>query len=294
MIFLAGNPVLLPKVLYLWYMGLIRNMCAFFDFFKHLFSDKNGIEDSGALSGSTVESADTEDIQITENDNNNTVEITGPAENGHTVMKPIYNTVILLDNGHAKSTPGKRSPRDDSMPRFFEYEFNRDIVRRIAEKLDRIGIKYEILVPEVENDISLTSRAARANKMCNKYGKDNCLFLSIHANAAGDGNRWMTAKGWCCYTSKGETAADPCAELFMREAEKVLVPMGRTIRKYSQKKYSWEENFTVLTKTLCRAILTENLFYDNREEVKFLQSEEGRDAIAQIHVNAILKIENPD
>jgi N-acetylmuramoyl-L-alanine amidase len=47
-------------------------------------------------------------------------------------------------------------------------------------------------------------------------------------------------------------------------------------------------------KTKCPAILTENLFYDNKDEVKFLQSEEGREAIAQIHVNAILKIENPD
>lgn len=205
-----------------------------------------------------------------------------------------YKKVVLLDNGHAKSTPGKRSPKLADGSQFFEYEFNRDIVRRIAEKLDRLGIKYEVLVPEVENDISLTSRAARANKFCDKYGVENCVFLSVHANAAGKGTDWMTAKGWCCYTSKGETASDPLAEMFMREAEKVLSPLGWTVRKWSSAKYSWEANYTVLVKTKCPAILTENMFYDNKEEVKFLMSEEGREAIAQIHVNAILKMENPD
>ena len=202
-----------------------------------------------------------------------------------------YKIVVLLDNGHAKSTPGKRSPKLADGTQFFEYEFNRDIVRRIAEKLDRLGIRYEILVPEVENDISLTSRAARANMYCERYGANNCVFISVHANAAGKGTDWMTAKGWCCYTSRGETASDPIAEMFMREAEKVLTPLGWTIRKWSSVKYSWEDNFTVLVKTKCPAILTENMFYD---EVKFLMSEDGRDAIAQIHVNAILKIENPD
>lgn len=209
-------------------------------------------------------------------------------------VQKTYKYTILLDNGHASSTPGKRSPKEDGMEQFFEYEFNRDIVKRIARELDKIGIRYEILVPEMSTDVPLTTRAERANNFCKEYGNENCIFLSIHANAAGKGDRWMIAKGWSCYTSKGETASDPYAEIFMREAEKVLVPLGRTIRKYSQKKYSWEDNFTVLVKTKCPAILTENLFYDNKDEVKFLQSEEGREAIAQIHINAILKIENPD
>ena len=207
-------------------------------------------------------------------------------------MAKIYNKVILLDNGHASSTPGKRSPVLEDGRQFFEYEFNRDVVRRIADKLSALGIKYEILVPEVEKDVYLTERANRANKFVEKYGINNCLFLSIHSNAAGHGDKWMTAKGWCCYTSKGETKSDEYAEIFMREAEKVLVPEGLTIRKYSSKKYSWEDNFTVLVKTKCHAVLTESLFYDNKEEVKYLLSDAGRDKIAELHVNAILQIEN--
>ena len=173
---------------------------------------------------------------------------------------------------------------------FFEYEFNRDVVKRIAKKLDAINFPYEIITPEVDYDVPLRTRAQRANKFCNEYGADNCIFISVHANAAGSGG-WKTAKGFCCYTSKGETTSDEYAELFMKEAESTLKPFGKTIRKYSSKKYSWEENFTVLVLAKCPAILTENLFYDNKEEVKFLLSDEGREAIAQYHVNTILKIE---
>lgn len=222
-------------------------------------------------------------------------EASGETEYNEETEKPMekkeYRIKVLLDNGHASTTPGKRSPKEEGIAQFFEYEFNRDIVRRIAEKFDAIGIKYEILVPEVDVDVPLKTRAARANKFCDEYGTENCLFISVHSNAAGKGDKWMTAKGWCCYTSKGETASDPYAEIFMKEAEKVLLPLGKTVRKYSQKKYSWEDNFTVLTKTKCSAILTENLFYDNKEEVAFLQTEEGRNAIAQIHVNAVIEIE---
>lgn len=105
------------------------------------------------------------------------------------------NMVILLDNGHAKSTPGKRSPKFEDGSQFFEYEFNRDIVKRIASELSKAGIKYHILVPEITSDISLSTRAARANKYCNQYGKDNCLFISIHVNAAGSGSTWMNGRG---------------------------------------------------------------------------------------------------
>ena len=203
-----------------------------------------------------------------------------------------WKYVILLDNGHASTTPGKRSPLDKEIPQFFEYEFNRDIVRRLCDKLDDWGMKFEVIVPEKDVDVSLSTRASRANKLCNLYGVENCIFLSIHANAAGSGKEWMNARGWCCYTSKGETESDVYAEMFMREAKKVLEPYGMTIRKYSSHKFSWEDNFTVLVKTRCPAILTENLFYDNKDEVKFLQSEEGREAIVRIHMNAILNIQN--
>ena len=247
-------------------------------------------------------------IEIVENDGEDApVDIVDPVDEpedvdegeGPEIIIPVapepdrkWKYAFLLDNGHAASTPGKRSPKESNGKQFFEYEFNRDIVKRLSVKLDEMRIPHEIIVPETEVDVPLSVRAARANALCDKYGRDRTILISVHANAAGKGDKWMTAKGWCCYTSKGETASDTYAEMFMREAEKVLAPMGFIIRKYSQKKYSWEENYTILVKTVCPAILTENLFYDNRDEVRFLQSEIGREAITQIHFNTIMQIEN--
>jgi N-acetylmuramoyl-L-alanine amidase len=51
----------------------------------------------------------------------------------------------------------------------------------------------------------------------------------------------------------------------------------------------WESNFTVLKKTVCPAILTENLFMTNKDDVRFLMSKEGFDAIVNLHLKAIKK-----
>ena len=48
-----------------------------------------------------------------------------------------------------------------------------------------------------------------------------------------------------------------------------------------------ESNFTVIYRTKCPACLTENLFQDNREDVAYLLSPEGKEAIISLHVEGI-------
>ena len=48
-------------------------------------------------------------------------------------------------------------------------------------------------------------------------------------------------------------------------------------------------NFYILKHTKCPAVLTENLFQDNREDVDFLLSEEGKQTMVSLHVDAIMK-----
>ena len=50
-----------------------------------------------------------------------------------------------------------------------------------------------------------------------------------------------------------------------------------------------EESFYILKHTVCPAVLTENLFQDNKEDVAFLLSPEGKKVIADIHVKGICK-----
>ena len=204
--------------------------------------------------------------------------------------KTYKNMVILLDNGHASTTAGKRSPVLPDGTQFFEYEFNRDIVKRIAKKLAKLGIEFRILVPEIDVDVPLSERAARANKYCAEYGAGNCFFISVHANAGSNG-KWQKGRGWSVYTTKGDTNSDKYATILYEEAEKLLPGCGMTLRKdISDGDPDFEENFTVIYKTKCPAVLTENLFMDNMTDVLFLMSEGGREIIADIHVNAIKRI----
>jgi len=222
--------------------------------------------------------------------------ITGTPENT-TEMKTYENSklVVLLDNGHAKSTPGKRSPVLPNGERFYEYEFNRDVVQRIARGLDKLHIKYHILVPELEKDISLTERANRTNAYCEKYGTKNCFFISVHSNALGDGATWKDAGKWSVWTTVGVTKSDEYAKIFYNVAEEYLKPYGfgcrdGLVQGNGNSGPDYESNFTVIYKARCPAILTENLFYTNKRECEFLMSDIGRQVIADIHIEAIRRI----
>lgn len=49
-----------------------------------------------------------------------------------------------------------------------------------------------------------------------------------------------------------------------------------------------EQPFFILKHTYCAAVLTENLFMDNREDCAFLLSDAGRKAIIGLHVDGIV------
>ena len=189
--------------------------------------------------------------------------------------------IILLDNGHGFDTPGKCSP--DGF--FREYAYNRYLAFRIREQLSALGLDARLLVPERE-DISLSERCRRANKICERFGSDQVILVSIHVNAAGNGQHWMEARGWSCYTSRGNTAADALATA-LYEAAKTHLPGHRLRTDYTDGDPDLEENFYILRHTSCPAVLTENLFMDNRDDVAFLESADGSQAIVDLHVEGI-------
>jgi N-acetylmuramoyl-L-alanine amidase len=51
-----------------------------------------------------------------------------------------------------------------------------------------------------------------------------------------------------------------------------------------------EANFYILRNTFCPAVLTENLFMDTERDCRFIMSESGRDAIAKLHFDGIIKV----
>ena len=208
--------------------------------------------------------------------------------------------LILIDNGHGHNTPGKRSPDG----KFLEYAYTREIATRIVADLKDRGYNAQLLVPEPE-DIPLSERVRRINAACLSHqsspaphqssparpgisptGHPNVILISIHVNAAGNGSKWMTATGWSCYTSKGQTQSDKLAE-YLYEAAIKNFPDRRIRTDYSDNDPDWEENFYILRHSLCPAVLTENFFMDNHSDLEYLQSRSGKQAIIDTHVEGI-------
>ena len=124
--------------------------------------------------------------------------------------------IILLDAGHGIETPGKCSP-DKKLK---EYKYCREIMDAVYDEFDKIG--YTVYkIPENEQDMSLSRRCVKVNNICSKFGSNNCLLVSIHCNAAGDGSNWMSGTGFEVWTSKGKTKSDILAECFYNNAQKI-------------------------------------------------------------------------
>lgn len=186
---------------------------------------------------------------------------------------------ILLDAGHGIDTPGKRSP-DGA---FREYLWNREVSELAYELLSEYGFDVDQVVTET-NDIPLKTRVRRVNEVCSLHGSQNVLLISIHSNAAGNGEDWMNAQGWSAYTTKGKTKSDAAAMCLYDAFEEEF--KDRKIRRdLSDGDPDWEEDFYIIKKTSCPAVLLENFFYDNKEECLFLLLEQTKRRVAK----AILK-----
>lgn len=189
-----------------------------------------------------------------------------------------------MDYGHSKVDPlnGKHSP-DKS---FYEWEFNRKLGRMITARLRSQNINVIEIVSESEDEatVTISQRAQRANELCAKYGTANCMYISIHANAAGNGN-WMGARGWSVFVSKNSSAA---SRTLANDIFNAVRDAGFKMRQPMPSQKYWTENFTVLYKTNCKAVLTENLFYDNKEDLALLKDEETIRELCDAHVKGIM------
>ena len=225
--------------------------------------------------------------------------------------------VVVLGTAHLGSTPGKQSPDG----RLRECVYSRQIVSAVKARLEaygcRVVVDYEPLEPKpewaaarkkagygAEQAKELSFRVQRVNALCRQHGSDRCLYVSIHLNAAANGE-WKKAGGWCAYTTPGKTGADRLAECLYDAAAanlagySAIVALARLQGEYTGRQTAirtnmsdgdrdMEASFYVLKHTLCPAVLTENLFQDNRSDVDFLLSDEGRHAIERTHVEGII------
>lgn len=196
--------------------------------------------------------------------------------------------IILLDNGHGIDTPGKCSPVWPDGTQLREWAYTRRVVKAIQERLLEQGVNVRIITPE-DQDVPLKMRVDRINSIAKMHGASSCLLISVHLNASKETNQ---ARGWEIHTSKGTTASDRYADVFWDEANKIVGRTSRMRGDYSDGDRDWDTNFYILSKSICPAVLTENLFMNHETDCRYLMSDQGFRSIVDIHVNAITNILN--
>ena len=179
--------------------------------------------------------------------------------------------LVCIDPGHAKNTSGKRSP--DGTLR--EYEFNRDVAKRLKAILERHGVQA-IFSCNVESDFdaSLASRC----KIANESGAD--AFVSIHANAHGDGSEWTNGQGWEAFYHNGSAEGKKLAEAIKKESIPSLGLKDRGLK---------TNGLYVTKNTNMPAVLIEHGFFTNKEECEKLKSPAFRESCAVANAKGILK-----
>ena len=215
----------------------------------------------------------------------------------------------LLDPGHGGfidgvyQTAGKRSPEFADGSRLYEGEFNRDVVARIMDLCSgRWGANGELKEPlkrkkgysrhavdainlvDTEKDTPLRVRVNSANSI--HAEKKNCIYVSVHANAFGNGRAFNNAKGTCTFYHYKSSKGEILATSLQRWLSDLTPFRDRGIRSND----TWA-NFYVLRKTHMPAVLSENGFMTDYEDATALLDPGVRRQVAAAHWSMILEIE---
>lgn len=189
---------------------------------------------------------------------------------------------ILIDNGHGENTAGKRSPDGELR----EYKWAREMAAALESILKASGYDAERIVTE-ETDISLRMRCKRVNALCSKLGTKNVLLVSIHNDAAGDGSAWHAARGLTVRVSLNASAQSKRLAACIYDRAIAAGELVTGDRKMGGAKYV-AQDLAICRDTNCPAVLVENLFQDNKEDVRYLLSVEGRNTLLGVMYNGIV------
>jgi len=195
--------------------------------------------------------------------------------------------VWILDSGHGKNTPGKRSPVWNDCSILMEWAFNREMSELIHKIGRENGLRVHLLVQEDE-DIALNLRVDRQKNLSNLIKNDHkTVLISNHANAADV----ESASGIEVFTSVGETESDKVADLVLIELFKAFPDVRKRIDT-TDGDMDKEAHFYILKHTSCPAILIEYGFMTNELECKRLMDSNFRETAALAVVDAMMKYED--
>lgn len=179
----------------------------------------------------------------------------GVSKEGRYYSAPLHMFTHLAEGPHRQFT-------------MYEGEINRKIQDKLVILLQKVGITYFKMAHETF-DTPTVDRVQKANGIYN--ASRNAVYLSIHS-ASGGGNGFAV----CPSSKKSELYADVFSDCYTQG--------------FPQKE----------TKTVTKevsglnppAVRVENLFFDNRQEALFLNSEQGQNQIAETLFEAIKRCDD--
>ena len=200
---------------------------------------------------------------------------------------------ILLDPGHGAydihkgyTTPGKRSPRG-AKGIIYEGMSNRAFAFNVAYMLTLEDIDVEVINAST-NDVPVEQRAMQVNKIIGTNKASEYLLISVHSNAAPTSpvNTFTNATGLEIYTATTASARTTSIATKMAQSLKASLPeiVWRNGLAGSLVK---QQNFTIIKKTRCPAVLLEILFMNGTQDYTLLASPQWRAQFESAFVKAI-------
>lgn len=151
----------------------------------------------------------------------------------------------------------------------------KDLTLQISNKINELLKEYEGITVKMSRSTDKTLSLKQRTDEANKWGAD--LLLSIHINAGG-------GTGFESFIYNGNVSSNTVKyrDTIHNEIMKEL----KNVRDRGKKK----ANFHVLRESKMPALLTENLFIDNKNDSDKLKEQSFINQIAQGHVNGIVKV----
>lgn len=207
------------------------------------------------------------------------------------------DVLIILGTAHLRTTPGKCSPDGD----FKEYSYSRERVAGVKAILEGLGYRVVVDYPSSEPLPAWTEARKKLGyqkgeqrmelqyrvNVVNSYCKLNkkVVYVSMHTDAA-PGTDWSKARGFSVRVSpKAGEDSRRLGQIFTKRAGDYEMLGNRATPKSGY----WEQQLKVLNDVSCPAVLTETGFQNNREDVEWLLSDEGKHMVERLHVESIVE-----
>lgn len=190
---------------------------------------------------------------------------------------------IALDAGHGKDTyerKGGKGVVDNGGSIFHEHTFNANVVSHLKDLLEYNGFTVLLTQPLHANEVPLKERTDLANEEMVD------LFWSVHANASNQ----SSTQGVCAFYWHSSSEGKKLAYLFAKHMKYSGMPLhGNGV--HASKVGTWTD-LHVIRETNMVAILTENGFMTNEEDLQKMKTKSYQKEVAKIHAQVISEYYN--